>query len=368
VSRHLSYWLPKHNRPTSVKGVAPWPRWIIWSFFLPTIVLNGWVLLIALNYFAPIVTKFVTATLLAFVLSYPVKLFQRLEIPRTLAVLLVLVVAIAVLGILGVTLVPTLIEQANALANYLPTWVDSSNQQLKLFQGWAEGHHWPISVSHLMPQLRLWVSTQLQTISGAALRVLLDVLGSVLNLMLTLILTFYLLLHGERLWQGVFQWLPSQKGIRIQKIVQQNFQNYYIGQFTLALLMGITMTTMFVVIQVPFGLLFGMGIGVLALFPFGAAFGIVLVSLLILMQSIWLGLKVLVIATLIDQVIENGIAPQLMGRFTGLNPIWVLISLLVGVKIAGLLGLVVAVPFASSIKSWVDSQQAVFQSGDAAWR
>jgi predicted PurR-regulated permease PerM len=69
------------------------------------------------------------------------------------------------------------------------------------------------------------------------------------------------------------------------------------------------------------------------------------------LKSIWLGVRILAIAVLIQQVIEQIVAPQLIGKFTGLNPVWILISLLLGAKLGGLLGLVVAVPIASFIKS-----------------
>lgn len=333
------------------------PLWSLWGLVLPLLVLNGWTLLLLLNYFQGIITMLVIALLLTFVLNYPVQLLQRLKIPRTRAVLLVLLLVIALLVVLGVTIVPALIDQGNELANRLPTWIDSGSEQLQAFQSWAAIHHLSIDVSKLITPLEERLSTQLQDLSGAVLNFLFEAIGSVLNLMLTMVLTFYLLLHGERLWNGIFQWLPSPIGSQIRQAFRQNFQNYFLGQITLALLMGSTMTVAFVVIQVPFGLLFGLGVGILALFPFGVPLGIVLVSSLTALKSIWLGLRVLIIATIIDQGIENGIAPQLMGDFTGLNPVWILVSLLVGAKIGGLLGLVVAVPFASSLKSIADTLQ-----------
>lgn len=331
------------------------PFWSLWGLVLPLLVLNGWTLLLLLNYFKGIITMLVIAMLLTFVLNYPVRLLQYLKIPRTRAVLLVLLLVIALLVVLGVTIVPTLIEQGNELANRLPTWIDSGTEQLQAFQSWAATRHLSVDVSKLITPLEERLSNQLQDFSGAVLNFLLDAIGSIFNLMLTMVLTFYLLLHGERLWNGIFQWIPSPIGSQIRQAFRQNFQNYFIGQITLALLMGTTMIVAFLVIQVPFGLLFGLGVGVLALFPFGVPFGIVLVSSLTALKSIWLGLRVLFIATIIDQGIENGIAPQLIGGFTGLNPVWILVSLLVGAKIGGLLGLVVAVPFASSLKSIADT-------------
>ncbi len=330
------------------------PRWSVWGLALPLLVLNGWVFLLLLNYFQGVITIFVTAILFAFVLNYPVRLLQRLKIARTRAVLLVLLLAIAILAILGVTVVPVLISQVNELTNRLPTWIDLGSEQLQLFQSWAATSHLSINVSQLITQLEERLSSQLQALSGTALNFLLDAIGSFFNLLLTIVLTFYLLLHGEKLWNGIFQWFPSQVGFQIRQALRQNFQNYFIGQATLALLIGIAMTIAFVIIQVPFGLLFGLGVGLLALFPFGAAFGITVVSLLTALKSFWLGLRVLIVATIIEQASENGIAPQLMGGFTGLNPVWILLSLLVGVKVGGLLGLVLAVPFASSVKSIAD--------------
>lgn len=99
----------------------------------------------------------------------------------------------------------------------------------------------------------------------------------------------------------------------------------------------------------------------MALFPLGAGLNIVIVSFLMALQNIWLGIKVLIVAFLIDWVIENAIVPQLIGGITGLNPAWILVSLLIGAKIRGLSRVVLAVPMASFIKSMLE----YFQRGNA---
>ena len=144
---------------------------------------------------------------------------------------------------------------------------------------------------------------------------------------------------------------------KLRSALRQNFHNYFIGQATLASLMGLTLTIAFLILNVPFGLLFGLGIGIMTLFPFGAVFSIWFVSFLIALTEFWLGVKVLVIGLLIDQSIESGIAPRLLGRFTGLNPVWVLAALLLGVRVGGLLGLLIAVPTASFVKNTIDSMR-----------
>jgi predicted PurR-regulated permease PerM len=103
-------------------------------------------------------------------------------------------------------------------------------------------------------------------------------------------------------------------------------------------------------LQVPFALLFGLGVGFMALFPFGTGVSITAIGLLMALKNFWLGMKVLAVAAIIQQVIENGVAPRLLGGFTGLNPVWILVALLLGAQVAGILGLLLAVPLAGFLK------------------
>jgi predicted PurR-regulated permease PerM len=239
------------------------------SLPIPLIVLNGWVLLLVLNYFRDIITIAVASTLLAFVLDYPVAWLQRHRIGRRQAVLLVLLFFGLVLLVLGITLIPILIEQINELGNRLPDWINSGTQQLDTFEAWANARRLPVNLNRWIVQLEDQVANQLQTASGAVVGTLVSAIGSLLNVMLTLVLTFYLLLQGQQVWNGIFHYAPLTWGPRLRESLRQNFHNYFAGQATLALLMGLAMTLAFTIIRVPFGLVFGLGVGVMALFPFG---------------------------------------------------------------------------------------------------
>jgi predicted PurR-regulated permease PerM len=126
----------------------------------------------------------------------------------------------------------------------------------------------------------------------------------------------------------------------------------------LGAVLGVTITLAFWILQVPLALLFGIGIGLFSLFPFGTGIGIGIVSLLVALQNFWLGVEVLGVAVAIDQVNSNFIAPRILGNLTGLNPVWVVISLLLGAKLGSVLGLLIAIPVASFIKDTADSWRA----------
>lgn len=323
--------------------------------FFPLTVLNCWLALLVFEYFRALITVLVVATVFSFLLDYPVRFLRRYGLKRDRAVLSVLFVTLLILVVLTITLAPILLNQVTELATRLPTWIVSGTQQIEAFNKWVENRNLRIDITSLTAQLNDRLSAQLQFLTGEILKFGLGAADSAVNFLLTIVLTFYLLLHGDRLWEGLFKWLPSKLSLQLRLLLARSFHNYFVGQATLAGLMGVSMTVAFLILQVPFGLLFGLGVGVMTMIPFGAPFSICIVSLLITLNNFWLGVTVLAVATIIDQIIESGIAPRLLGGFIGLNPVWILVSLLIGVKVAGLAGLIVAVPMAGFIKNAVDA-------------
>lgn len=256
-----------------MKWIEKLPRWFSGGLLLPLLALNAWVALLFYQYFEGLIKISMAAALLSFVLDYPVSALQRLKLPRSSAVIGVLVAAIATIAILGVTIIPILIEQVNELATRLPSWFDSGLQQLDVLQAWVVQRNLPLDLAKFGDQIEARLSSLVQNGSAILLGLLPDAIGGVLDFVLTVVLTIYLLLHGDRLWNGIFQWLPDRINSRIRPLLAENFQDYFAGQLTLAAVMGVAMTIAFVLIQVPFGLLFGIGVGILAVFPFGTATG-----------------------------------------------------------------------------------------------
>jgi len=181
-------------------------------------------------------------------------------------------------------------------------------------------------------------------------------LSGLLNLVLVVVLAFYMLLYGDRVWYGLINLLPAHIGIPLTVSLQLNFQRFFLSQLLLGLFMVVTLTPIFIIMKVPFALLFAIVIGISELIPFiGAALGISLVTVLVMLQNGWLGVQVAIAAIILQQIKDNLLAPKLLGNFIGLNPIWIFISILMGFEIAGLLGTLVAVPIAGTIKGTFDA-------------
>lgn len=336
--------------------------WLSRSLLISLIIVDGYLLFPVFRYLQSILVLVVTAALLAFLLNYPVRLLISWKFKRGYAVALVFLSALIILATIVLTLLPVLLVQLNELARRLPSWIDSGSRQLQTFEVWATENNLPFDVSALKIQLEERFASEVKTLPAYAINFLVEAFGSSLELLITLVLTLYLLLNGASFWAGILQWLPQDWGDRLQSSVNQSFQNYFIGQSAIAALMSVAITTAFLLLKVPFGLLFGVGIGALVLIPFGDILGIVSVSLLMALKNVWLGGEVLLVATIIDQAIDQAIAPKIFSGLVGLNPVWIIISLLLGAKVGGVLGLITAVPIAAAVKrtaqSWRSSQSS----------
>lgn len=329
-------------------------RWLIPRLSLPLFVLNGWALLLLIDYFKTPLTILIVGAVIAFLLDHPLQWLERYRIKRELAILIIVIVTLLFLGLLGITLVPLLSQQAHDLVSDFPAWEQSANQQVQALHNWMQSLGLPINLSGVVANLSGQLSEQLRAIAARIPGLIEGAIGGVFEFFLIVVVIVYLLLRGESLWKGIIVWLPVKLGRRLQTTLPHSFRNYFIGQGTVAFLLGTTLALALTLFRIPYGFLFGVFIGALALFPYGGTIGITLVTLLLALKSIGLGLTVLIIATGVDQVIENGIAPRLMGHLTGVHPVWVVMAILVGAKIAGLLGIVLAVPIASTVKDVMD--------------
>ncbi len=321
----------------------------------PVVGLNLWVLSQIFRYFEHPIVILTIAALIAFLLNYPVKILERLHFKRLPAIVSVLFITVALLIILGVTVVPSALEQTAQLVQQVPEWIRASNENINAWEEWGKLKGLPVDLNVLRTQINTKIDTQLQEIGAQILGLAVGTLSGVLDTLSVIVLSVYMLLYGNRLWMGIVELLPDRIGTPLSASLRLNFQNFFISQLLLGAFMASTLTPTFFFLKVPFGLSFAILIGASELIPFiGASLGISLVTLLIMLKNFGLGVSVLIASIIMQQIKDNLLAPKLMGEFIGLNPIAILICLLIGGQIAGLFGIIVAVPIVGTIKGTLD--------------
>ncbi|WP_445635492.1 Permease [Nostoc sp. DSM 114161] len=331
-------------------------RLLIYGLSGPLIALNVWLLSVLFRYFQHPISILSIAAILAFLLNYPVKFFERARITRTQAVSIVLLATLTILVILGVTLVPMVIDQTTQLLNKIPDWLTASQANLEQVEALAKQRRLRLDLKVFSSQINANIENVVQQLASGAVGFAGTLLSGLFDVVLIIVLAFYMLLYGDRVWYGLVNLLPSDIADPLTTSLRLNFQNFFLSQLLLGLFMVTTLTPIFLVLKVPFALLFAILIGLSELIPFiGASLGIGLVTILVLLQNWWLAVQVAAVSIIMQQVKDNLLAPRLLGNFIGLNPIWIFVAILMGYEIAGLLGTLVAVPIAGTIKGTFDA-------------
>lgn len=318
------------------------------------LILVGWLSFQLLGYVGELISLLVTSGLIAFLLNYAVAKLERF-IPRGIAAALVYLVAILTFVIIGLTIVPPVFNQGRQLITRLPELIESGRQQLAEFQVWSVDRNLPFDVGILQQQLLSKIQGTIEPIFAGSLGIVLGTFNWFFDLIFILVIAFYMLLDGERLWKILITILSPQIREVITISLKRNLKKFVLGQTLQGIFMTSILTVAFFMLKVPYFLLFAVVIGLLEIIPFvGATLGIGSVTFIVAFIDWWMALQVLAVAVSVQQVKDNIVAPRIMGDLTGLSPVVIFSALLLGGKIGGLLGFILAIPMAGVIKSIVE--------------
>ena len=312
----------------------------------------AWILVRVIAYFETVIVIFVFAAIVAFLLEYPVVWLSR-YIKRGIAVVFVSLLSLLFLGTLIATLGLTLVSQLQQLLEQAPQLLDSTLTlftNLPLLQNKELAIDFNIWETQLQEQALYLVSTGLNTIQ--------NLLFSLLDLILIVVVAFFMLLDGKPLWNLVLRLFPSSLREDLIRAITKNFLGFFWGRFLLSVFFGVSTFLVFILLGVPYALALSTLAGMFDLIPgIGATLGIGLVCLIILPQGFLLSLKVLVICILLQQIEENLLMPRIMQGSIDMNPVVMFFALLVGARIAGLVGVFLSIPIAGVLISLLDVKE-----------
>ncbi|NJL22434.1 MAG: AI-2E family transporter, partial [Leptolyngbyaceae cyanobacterium SM1_3_5] len=243
------------------------PQWLKITLPFPLIFLNGWLILLLCQYLQPVSSIVLAACLIAFLLDYPIAFLEQRGLRRIWAIGLVLLPAFVLISVLGLGLLPIVFEQLQEFGNRLPAWLEEAQKQVPKLSEIAIFQNLPIDLNSLTADLSNQISRTLQSASSQVIDLAFSAINSALNLLLILVLTIFLVFTGKPLWNGLLTWLPAPWNAQIQEALRQSFQGYFAGQATIATIQSFVLMAVFLLMQIPFGLLFGLTIGLASLIP-----------------------------------------------------------------------------------------------------
>jgi predicted PurR-regulated permease PerM len=167
-----------------------------------------------------------------------------------------------------------------------------------------------------------------------------------------------MLLYGQKLWIFILKIVPKNLRYRFATIVKRKLLGFVKGQLILTLFLTTSTFIVFLLFQVPFPLILSAIVGFSDTIPvIGATLGVSIISLFLLSQSVWLSLKILGACIVLQQIQDNLIAPRVMRDYVNINPVVIFFALLAGARIAGILGIFLAIPITGVIVSFFEIEE-----------
>jgi len=359
---------------------TPFQREVLWKALtglaVLVIVLLGLgvmsLLLYAVVFFQTVLIPLAIAALLAFIFDPIVEWLIRRGNSRTSAVAYVFVISgILTVGIIGF-IIPMIYVETVRLIEGFPVFIQWIGQKWQLIYVRYHGSGWWIdgnqAVSWLQEKGPVFAKEVLLWAWSGVDRVL-SAFSLVIGLIVIPIYVFYFLTLKPRIQQNWRKYIPLRKSKFREEVteilieVRNYLTAFFRGQLINSLVLGVLATIGLTLAGVNYALLLGVMTGVLSLIPYLGVFlsGTAAVTIAYFQAGSWwwkfeggnwgYSLVVLGIYVLVHQCEAWFITPKIQGKYTGLHPMTIIVSLLAwSVLLGGVLGALLAVPLTAVLK------------------
>ncbi len=311
-----------------------------------------------LYFLRDLVLIILTAVVLASAIEPAVAWFMKYRVPRILGVILVYTITLLILFGIVFFFIPPVLDEALNFVTSLPEVIDalqlSEPLESSTFFAKTETIAQSLSVLDVLSGAR----DTLSNFTGGFIATVSGVFGGVASFLLILVFSFYFAVQET----GVDDFLRIVSPLKHQNYIlglwkrsQIKIGRWMQGQLLLAVIVGVLVYLGLSIFGVRYALLLAIIAAVFELIP---VFGSVLsaipgVAIAFADGGVTLGFIVVGLYLVIQQFESNLIYPLVVTKVVGVPPLLVILSLIIGVELAGFLGVILSVPVAAVIQEFV---------------
>ncbi|MGA9467518.1 MAG: AI-2E family transporter [Exiguobacterium marinum] len=298
---------------------------------------------------------------------------KRLKGKRPLAVAITLIGLVLIFTIVFSSLGPVLGEQITSLVNAMPSIAKELQQQAFAVRDTLMQNEF---LSRFMAQndevfrnLTTNITSYLGDLFGNIASSFGQVVGFVTSAVITIVvipfMLLYMLLDGKRLPDAIVKLLPSNYEKETRHILHdmhETVRNYVNAQLLVAFFVGITSFIGLLIIDVDYAILLALFMMVTNIIPYlgpflGGAPAVIVAFIQDPIKVLW----VIVVIIIVQQIESNVISPLIQGKSLKVHPLTIIIVLLVAGNLAGIIGMLIAVPFYAVAKTVVQNIVRIYK-------
>jgi len=271
---------------------------------------------------------------------------QKHKVPRALSIVMIYLVVLSLFSIVVVLLIPPVSEQVGQLARNLPAYYEKVALG---FNSLRDGTNTDVPAT--LPEALSGLSTNLASATSGLFSTLTGIFGGLISFLSFLVITFYLLVQKDGLKFFLRYLAPPQHQDYIMGLidrVEKRVGMWLRGQLILCLIVGLAVYLGLTILGVKYALLLGVIAALTEIIPYvGPFIGAIPGIFIAFSDSLTKVILVVVVYFIVQQLENYVLTPRVMQRTTGLNAVVVMVGILIGAKLGGIVGALLAVPVIS---------------------
>ncbi|EOR25453.1 AI-2E family transporter [Cytobacillus oceanisediminis] len=324
--------------------------------------------------FSTLFVPIIITGFLYFLLNPIVKFLQKNKIPKTLAIIILYVGVIGIIILAIGSIVPMISKQVSELFSNIPKYADDA---VKYFQylndtkqyKWIMNQEY-VKIEDITENLKAYA----QTIPSNITNGIGSIISTMTNITITIVtvpfLLFYCFKDGSKFPEALSKFFPSsyrKEGLKIIKDTSETIAAYIQGQVIVALFVGTLSLIGYWIIGLDYALVMALVVAVTNIIPYvGPLIGGAPAVIIALFTSPTQALLVIIVITIAQQIEGNILSPLILGKRLDTHPATIIILLLVAGNLAGILGMILAVPTYAAIKTIVININRLLKARKAA--
>jgi predicted PurR-regulated permease PerM len=297
------------------------------------------------------------AGLLYYIVRPIVRLLSKV-LPKTISILAVYAAAVGLVFLAVHFFGPSVSNQVHNLTNQFPDKVkEISSKSEKAIQGNDFG------LLKNSGKIKEKALGYFESLSSRINNNLLEIFSTITSIATVLVIVpfilFYFLKDDHKLKPFLLKYIPEDvenEGTIILQDVDKTLSAYILGQFTISVVDGFFMYIGYTIIGLDYAIILAMFAMFLTVVPLiGPFIGIIPALFLALQQDTSMALKVLIVLIAVQQLEGHLVTPFVMGKRLNIHPLTIILLLLVAGSIYGFIGILIAIPLYSVIKTLINN-------------
>ncbi|MCK5476141.1 MAG: AI-2E family transporter [Candidatus Pacebacteria bacterium] len=288
--------------------------------------------------------------ILALIMNPAVDKMQKKKIPRVAGAASLFLSAFVLIGILIYIVAPPLAKEVGTLSSNFPMYLENAGLDYSMIssQDITIDGSFDYKISEPFQNILFEASKVLKDMTSNIVVGILGFLGGILTVILIFVISFYLVVEKNGVEKFVRTLIPAEfrpQALRVINKIEIKLGKWFMGQLFLGLIVGLLSFVGLTILGVPYALVLAIIAGSMELIPYiGPTLSSIPAIIIAFTISPLLAVLVFALYFIIQQLENYLIVPKVMEKSVGLHPVVIIIAMLIGGQVAGVLGIILAIP------------------------